>query len=203
VSERIDSHTAQFGPPANVRTIALWFGPGFISSVAVPKVLSWLQERAAPPPMWKLTPFVGTQEPVNWQHITTAGFLSFTACLLLLGWVRMLWGRKTVMRLLTALWLLLHLGACATHIVRYLNVQTLHPLPPTQAQLLGSHEKTPSLRSLGGTLLVLQLHGQEMVQQALVTDMHTAAQWPTGQTLQLQWVSGRWYGRYITFLEPA
>jgi len=200
VSERVDSDTAQFGPPANARTIALWFGPGFVSMVAVPKVLSWLQERAAPPPVWKLAPFVGTQEPGHWQHITTVVFLGFIAFLLLLGWARTLWGRKAVFRLLIALWLLSHLGVCAAYIVRYLNVQTLHALPPVQAQVLGSHEKAPSLRSLGGTLLVLQLQGQAEVQQVRVTDLPAAAQWPTGQQVQVQWASGRWYGRYVTEL---
>jgi len=177
----------------------LWFfAPPFVSGVAVPKVLAWLQERASPPAAWRLAPFVGTQETWAWLPYALSAACGGVLVWLLLRWIRAMWGRKALLWTLALGWSALHLAASAALVARHLNVQALHTLPATTAQVLGSHEKPPSLRSLGGTLLVLQLQGQELVQQVLVTYPAHTAQWQAGQQVRVQWATGRWWGRYIT-----
>jgi len=177
----------------------LWFfAPPFVSGVVVPKVLAWLQERANPPAAWKLAPFVGTQEPWAWLSYAISIACCSVLAWLLLRWIRAVWGRQALLWTLALTWGVLHLAASVALVARHLNLQALHVLPATTAQLLGSHDKPPSLRSLGGTLVVLQLQGQEVAQQVLVEHPAPTAHWQAGQQVHVQWAKGRWWGLYIT-----
>ena len=92
---------------------------------------------------------------------------------------------------LGGLWLLLCLLGCAAQIAVFLNLRPPQPLQPVRAEVLGTHQKAPSARAAGGTLLVLRLQG------------HDTLQLQPHQWLQLELAQGRWRGRYVTAWQPV
>ena len=181
---------------AGQRVAWLLFGP-IAAWVGLRWVLEWLKDRAAPPPAWAITPFVGTQDPWAWLRPTGIAI----AVLVLLALLARAWARRhgtrLILRLLALAWLLLWLFACAAQLRGFLNLRDPLPQAPLQAELLGVHGKEASLRSLGGQLWVLRLDGEDLPQQVLVSDA-AAAQVPLHARLALHWVRGRWHGRYLS-----
>ncbi len=181
----------------------LWAPP--LALVALRWVLDWQAERHPSLPVWRLQPFVGTQDPWGWVAPLAGGLLALALLALLLrALLRRGQGRWV---LLAAWWLLCALGAAA-QLLGPLNVRGLQPQAPLQAEIVGRHVQAPSLRSTGGTLLVLRLAGQDGqdAQGALVQlllDDPAAAALPVHQRLQLQWALGRWQGRYVTAWQPV
>ena len=165
-------------------------------------VLNWQQERAPAAPAWAISPFAGTQDPWAWLH-TLGWVLAALALLAVLGWaVQRRWGTAVLARGLGGLWLLLCLLGCAAQIAVFLNLRPPQPLQPVRAEVLGTHQKAPSARAAGGTLLVLRLQGHDTLQQVLLGDP-AAAQLQPHQWLQLELVQGRWRGRYVTAWQPV
>jgi hypothetical protein len=116
-------------------------------------------------------------------------------------------GRRAV-PLLGLLWVLLWLGGSAALLQRHLNQQglLLHeaaapgnaPSPGSVlAQVLSSQFKPPSLRSMGGTALVLQVPGLQAPHRLLL-DEPQAAQIKPGDTLLLAFSPGRFRGLFVT-----
>lgn len=178
----------------------LWAPPLLL--VAVRWLLAWQQERQPLAPAWRLQPFVGTQDP--WAWLPSLGFgLAALALVALVLWGLAWRGQgRWVRRLLLGAWWLLCLWGAAAQLQAALNVRALQPQAPLQAEIVGRHVQAPSLRSGGGTLLVLRLQGQAELQQLLLDDP-AAAQLAAHQRLQLQWALGRWQGRYVTAWQPV
>lgn len=119
---------------------------------------------------------------------------------------RLRWRRA--MPLLGLLWVLLWLGSSAALLQRHLNEQGLFlrdaavpgtaPAPGSAlAQVLSSQFKPPSVRSMGGTALVLQVPGLEAPHRLLL-DEPQAAQIRPGDTLALAFSPGRFRGLFVT-----
>ena len=166
------------------------------------RVLAWSAERVPLPPAWRLQPFAGQLDPFAW-----IGQLGWAlGALLLLGllgwWLRRRWGTRVLLRWLAALWLLGCVAAGLGLALRQINLRSLQPMPEVPAQVLGSHFKEPNLRSLGGTLLVLRIADEPVLQQVLVSDA-AAAQLQPGQQIKLLTSVGRAYGRFLTGWLPA
>lgn len=184
------------GEARSRRTAWLLFAP-LAAVVGLRWVLTWLDDRASAPPAWPLRVFAGAQDPWAWLAPTAAVLLVLAAVLLL---ARLAWrsgARRAVLRCAAAAWLLLCLAACGAQLQRHLNQARLQPQPPVAAQVLGTHFQPPSLRSTGGTLLVLRVDGLAAPQQVLV-DAPAAAGLQVGQPLRLAWARGRWQGRFVT-----
>lgn len=186
----------------------LWAPP--LALVALRWVLDWQAERHPSAPVWRLQPFVGTQDPWAWVAPLAGALVALALLALLLrALLRRGQGRWVRRGLLAAWWLLCALGAAA-QLLGPLNLRGLQPQAPLQAEIVGRHVQAPSLRSTGGTLLVLRLAGQDAqdvqdVQGSLVQlllDDPAAAALPMHQRLQLQWALGRWQGRYVTAWQP-
>jgi len=119
---------------------------------------------------------------------------------------RLRWRRATP--LLGLLWVLLWLGGSAALLQRHLNEQGLFlhdvaasgqaPSPGSVlAQVLSSRIKPPSLRSMGGTELVLQVPGLQAPHRLLL-DEPQAAHIKPGDTLALAFSPGRFRGLFVT-----
>ncbi len=124
--------------------------------------------------------------------LTVAGLLMRRA-----GWRR-------VMPLLGLVWLLLWLAGSGALLQRHLNRQGLFlqdaPAPasaPVTAWVLSRQVKPPSLRSLGGTELVLRVPGLVQPQRLLIDDAR-AQQLQVGDPLALQLAGGRFSGLFVT-----
>lgn len=120
-----------------------------------------------------------------------------------LGWQR-------VMPVIGAVWLLLWLAGSGAMLERHFNQQGLflQDMPassaspaastaPVTARVVTSKFKPPSLRSLGGTELVLQVSSLEIPQRLLIDDVRAAPLKP-GDTLALQVSPGRFSGQFVT-----
>ena len=117
-----------------------------------------------------------------------------------LGWQR-------VMPVMGAVWLLLWLAGSGAMLERHFNQQGLFlqdmrasaspSAAPATARVVTSKFKPPSLRSLGGTELVLQVSGLEIPQRLLIDDVRAAPLKP-GDTLALQVSPGRFSGQFVT-----
>lgn len=117
-----------------------------------------------------------------------------------LGWQR-------VMPAIGAVWLLLWLAGSGAMLERHFNQQGLFlqdmrasaspSTAPATARVVTSKFKPPSLRSLGGTELVLQVSGLEIPQRLLIDDVRAAPLKP-GDTLALQVSPGRFSGQFVT-----
>ena len=120
-----------------------------------------------------------------------------------LGWQR-------VMPVIGAAWVLLWLAGSGAMLERHFNQQGLFlqdmraspassvsSAAPATARVVTSKFKPPSLRSLGGTELVLQVSGLEIPQRLLIDDARAASLKP-GDTLALQFSPGRFSGRFVT-----
>lgn len=114
-------------------------------------------------------------------------------------------GWRRSLPVLGGVWLLLWLYGGAALLQRHQNRAGLFLQDgisasagaPVLARVLASQFKPASLRSLGGTELVLQVSGQEVPQRLLINDPQ-AAPLKSGDALALQIVPGRFSGRFVT-----
>ena len=142
---------------------------------------------------------------------TTAGLLELLwpvavvlAILLTAGLMIRRLGWRRVMPALGVVWLLLWLAGSGALLQRHLNRQGLFlqgvsasAPAPVHARVTAAAFKPPSLRSLGGTELVLQVSGFEIPQRLLIDDARAVALKP-GDALALQLVPGRFGGLFVT-----
>ncbi|MBY0455522.1 MAG: hypothetical protein K2Q11_11680 [Burkholderiaceae bacterium] len=182
------------------RTAWLLFAPPALLA-GLRWLLDWHAGRGPQTPLLALSPFSGAQTlpEMLWQMAWPLLLLLAVGGVAMVAYRRC--GARPVQRALAVGWVLLCMAACAALLLRHLNVQQVQPLPPVQAQVLGSRVQAPSTRSAGGTQLVLRLDGQEALQQVLIDDPE-AAQWQPGQRLTLQWVQGRYRGLFVTGWQP-
>ena len=184
------------------RTAWLLFGPPAFM-VAVRWLLQLADDRQRTTPALLLAPVS-----------TTAGTLDLLwpvavvlAVLVVAGLVLRRLGRRRVMPVLGAAWLLLWLAGSGAMLQRHLNRQGLFlqgmaasaaaPAPPVTARVVTSTFKPPSLRGLGGTELVLQVGGLEIPHRLLIDDASAAALKP-GDALALRLAPGRFNGLFVT-----
>lgn len=129
------------------------------------------------------------------------------------GWLLRRLGGRRAASALGLLWVLLWLGGSAALLQKHLNEQGLFlhdvaapgsALPPgsARAQVLSSQFKPPSVRSLGGTALVLQVPGLQGPHRLLL-DEPQAAQIKPGDTLVLAFSPGRFRGLFVTDWQVA
>jgi hypothetical protein len=117
-------------------------------------------------------------------------------------------GWRRVMPVLGAAWLILWVAGSGAMVQRHLNRQGLflqdasasRPAmlaAPIMARVVTNQFKPPSLRSLGGAELVLQIGGLAAPHRLLIDDASVASLKP-GDTLMLQLVPGRYSGLFVT-----
>ena len=192
------SRSSHSGAAIASRTAWAWllFAPP-AAVVGLRQVLQWQTERSATMPVLTLSPFAGAQDPWFWLPLLGWAVLGVAVASVLARALHRRWGTRALQRTLLGAWVLLCGAGAVASLWGFFNVQNLQPLAPVQAQLLGSRPQAPSLRSVGGTLLVLQVDGMAPPQQLLLDDPQ-ASQWPTGQRVQLQWSRGRSSGHFVT-----
>lgn len=184
------------------RTAWLLFGPPAFM-VAVRWLLQMANDRENATPALSLLPVS-----------TTTGMLDLLwpvavvlAVLVAVGLVIRRLGWRRVMPVIGGAWLLLWLAGSGAMLERHLNRQGLFlqdmnaaaaaPVTPVSARVVTSQFKPPSLRSLGGTELVLQVAGLEIPQRLLIDDARAAPLKP-GDTVALQLAPGRFSGLFVT-----
>ena len=147
---------------------------------------------------------------------TTAGTLDLLwpvalalAMLVAAGLVIRRLGWRRVMPVIGMVWLLLWLAGSGALLQRHLNRQGLFfqemnaspaASPPqnlVMAQVVTRQFKPASLRSLGGTELVLRVDGMAIPQRLLIEDASAAPLKP-GDVVVLQFVPGRFNGLFVT-----
>ena len=147
---------------------------------------------------------------------TTAGTLDLLwpvalalAMLVAAGLVIRRLGWRRVMPVIGMVWLLLWLAGSGALLQRHLNRQGLFfqemnaspaAFPPqnlVMAQVVTRQFKQASLRSLGGTELVLRVDGMAIPQRLLIEDASAAPLKP-GNVVVLQFVPGRFNGLFVT-----
>ena len=193
------------GAPAgwtSQRTAWLLFGPPAFM-VAVRWLLQLADDRQNATPALSLAPVS-----------TTTGMLDLLwpvalvlAVLVAVGLVIRRLGWRRVMPVIGGAWLLLWLAGSGAMLERHLNRQGLFlqdmnasataPSAPVTARIVTTKFKPPSLRSLGGTELVLQVAGLEIPQRLLIDDARAAPLKP-GDTVALQLAPGRFSGLFVT-----
>ena len=162
--------------------------------------LEWREGRHPAPDVFSMS-VVHTQQTA-WTLLLPS--LLTVLGVLLLGVLLALWwrrgGARVVQKLLAGLWVLLWLAGVAALFVAQANRAELGPSMVTataaNARVLGIRPRTPNLRQLGGSELILQVEGLGGAQQVQITDL-AAAQLRSGDTLALRWALGRYYGRYL------
>ena len=200
-----------FNPAANgwtsQRTAWLLFGPPAFM-VAVRWLLQMMDDRQNIVPALLLAPVS-----------TTAGALDLLwpvalalALLVAAGLVIYRLGWRRVMPVIGAVWLLLWLAGSGALAQRHFNRQGLvlqgmtaaAPAPQAlvRARVVTAQFKRPSLRSLGGTELVLQVEGLEIPNRLLIDDARALPLQP-GDTLALQLAPGRFGGLFVTGWQVA
>jgi len=190
------------------RTAWLLFAPPAFM-VAVRWILQLMDDRQNADPALPLVPVSTTAGTVDllWP-VALALVLLITAGLVIrrLGWRR-------VMPAIGVVWLLLWLAGSGALVQKHLNRQGLFlqestasisaaPASPAlpvsvSARVMATQFKPASLRSLGGTELVVQVGGLEIPQRLLIGDARAASLKP-GDGLALQLVPGRFNGLFIT-----
>ncbi len=173
-----------FGPPALLAALRAW--------------QQWQAERVPLPAAWPLKPLPPPQATALDLFLPALAGLAVVALLAAVLWwlARRGHGRGVRTGLLGA-WMLACLAGASALLLGAHNLQNLQAQPPVQAQVLGSRAVPPSLRSTGGTELILRIEGLAQPQQAIISDPQ-AATWPQGQRLRLQWARGRIHGLYVT-----
>jgi hypothetical protein len=173
-----------FGPPALLAALRAW--------------QQWQAERVPLPAAWPLKALPPPQATALDLLLPVLVWLAVVALLAAVLWwlARRGQGRAVRAGLLGA-WVLACLAGAAALLLGAHNLRNLQAQPPVQAQVLGSRAVPPSLRSTGGTELILRIEGQAQPQQAIISDPQ-AATWPPGQRLQVQWARGRIHGLYVT-----
>ncbi|MBG6072962.1 MULTISPECIES: hypothetical protein [unclassified Polaromonas] len=121
-------------------------------------------------------------------------------------------GWRRVMPVIGAAWLLLWLLGTGALLQRHLNRQGLllqgmtaaaaAPQASTRARVVSAYLKPASLRSLGGTEMVLQIDGLDIPNRLLLDDAGAASLKP-GDTLALQLAPGRFNGLFVTGWQAA
>ena len=186
------------------RTAWLLFGPPAFM-VAVRWLLQLADDRQNSVPALSLAPVS-----------TTAGILDLLwpvalalALLVAAGLVIHRLGWRRVMPVIGAAWLLLWLAGSGALVQRHLNRQglflqgvTASAPAPVKARVVTTQFKPASLRSLGGTELVLQIDGLEIPNRLLIGDAG-AASFKPGDTLALQLAPGRFGGLFVTGWQAA
>lgn len=181
----------------------LLFGPPALL-VVVRGLLQLLDDRENAIFALPLSPVSTTSGPMEllWPIIALLAFLVAGGLLLhRLGWRR-------VMPVLAAVWLLLWLAGSAALVQRHLNRQGLFLQGITlsaatdSARVVTSQLKPASLRSLGGTELVLQVKSLEIPQRVLINDARAGELQP-GDVLALQLAPGRFGGLFVTGWQAA
>ena len=184
------------------RTAWLLFAPPAFM-VAVRWILQLLDDRQNTTPALPLVPV-----------FTTAGTLDLLwpvalalALLIMAGLVIRRLGWRRVMPVIGAVWLVLWLAGSGALVQKHLNRQGLFlqesraPVSAAPAlvtaRVMTTQFKPASLRSLGGTELVLQVGGLEIPQRLLMGDASAASLKP-GDTLALRLAPGRFNGLFIT-----
>ena len=176
----------------------LLFGPPALL-VVVRGVLELLNDRQNAIFALPLSPVSTTSGPMEllWPIIALLAVLVAVGLLLRrLGWRR-------VMPVLAAVWLLLWLAGSAALVQRHLNRQGLflHGITLSaatdSARVVTRQLKPASLRSLGGTELVLQVKSLEIPQRLLINDAR-ASELKPGDVLALQLAPGRFGGLFVT-----
>ena len=189
------------------RTAWLLFAPPAFM-VAVRWLLQLIDDRQSALPALSLSPVS-----------TTAGMLDLLwpvalvlALLVAAWWVIRRLGWRRIMPVAGAAWLLVWLAGSGTLLQRHLNRQGLflqemaasaalvEALPSqdlVKARVVTHQFKPASLRSLGGTELVLQVGGLAIPQRLLIGDASAAPLKP-GDMLALRLAPGRFSGRFVT-----
>lgn len=151
-------------------------------------------------------PLAPVSVPSGWVELFWP--LALAALVLLAGgWLLRRLGGRRAASLLGLLWVLLWLGGSAALLQRHLNEQGLflhgaaapgEALRPgaVLAQVLSSQFNPPSLRSMGGTALVLQVPGLPEPHRLLLNEPQ-AAQIKRGDTLALAFSPGRFRGLFV------
>ena len=199
------TETTATGAPAgwtSQRTAWLIFGPPAFM-VAVRWLLQLVDDRQSAIPALALVPVSTTTglPDLLWPVAVVLALLVVAGGVIYrLGWQR-------VMPVMGAVWLLLWLAGSGAMLERHFNQQGLFlqdmrasaspSAAPATARVVTSKFKPPSLRSLGGTELVLQVSGLEIPQRLLIDDVRAAPLKP-GDTLALQVSPGRFSGRFVT-----
>lgn len=170
-------------------------------------VLQSINDRQTATPAPALLPVSTTGGPLEllWPVLVVlAGLLAAVLALRRIGWRRSL-------PLLGAAWLVLWLAGSAALLQRHFNREGLFfqpgaglsaAAPPVTARVVASQFKQPSLRSLGGTELVLQVSRLDIPQRLVLNDPRAALLKP-GDALALQVMPGRFSGLFVTGWAPA
>ena len=189
------------------RTAWLIFGPPAFM-VAVRWLLQLVDDRQNIMPALPLAPVSTTAGTLDllWP-VALALALLVAAGLVIhrLGWRR-------VMPVIGAAWLLLWLAGSGAQVARHLNRQGLflQGMPATAAapqawvlaRVVTTQFKPASLRSLGGTELVLQVGGLAIPRRLLIGEASAASLKP-GDALALQLAPGRFNGLFVTGWQAA
>ena len=186
------------------RTAWLLFAPPAFM-VAVRWILQLIDDRQNAVPALPLVPVS-----------TTAGTLDLLwpvalalAMLVAAGLVIRRLGWRRVMPVIGMVWLLLWFAGSSALLQRHLNRQglvlqgmTAAASPPVMARVVTRQFKPASLRSLGGTELVLQVDRVAIPQRLLIEDA-SAAPLKSGDMLALQFAPGRFNGLFVTGWQVA
>ena len=170
--------------------------------VAVRWLLQLIDDRQSAAPALPLAPVS-----------TTAGALELLwpaalalALLVVAGLVIRRLGWRRVMPGLGAAWLFIWLAGSGAQVERHLNRQNLFlqdraksgaAPAPVLARIVAAQPRPASLRSLGGTELVLQVGGLDVPQRLLIGEARAAPLRP-GDMLALQLAPGRFGGLFVT-----
>jgi len=186
------------------RTAWLIFGPPAFM-VAVRWLLQLADDRQNTVPALPLAPVsttAGTLDLLWPVALALALLVAAGGVIYRLGWRR-------VMPVLGAAWLLLWLLGGGALLQRHLNRQglvlqgmTAAAPAPVKARVVTAQFKPASLRSLGGTELVLQVGGLDIPNRLLLGDAGAASLKP-GDMLALQLAPGRFGGLFVTGWQAA
>ena len=191
------------------RTAWLLFAPPAFM-VAVRWLLQLIDDRQNAIPALSLAPVsttAGTLDLLWPVALALALLVAAGLAIRRLGWRR-------VMPVVGAAWLLVWLAGTGALLQQHVNRQGLffqemnasaasvEAPRPVMARVVTSQFKPASLRSLGGTELVLQVGGLEIPQRLLIGDARAAPLKP-GDMLALQLASGRFGGLFVTGWQAA
>ncbi|MEO8014949.1 MAG: hypothetical protein ABI642_12460 [Polaromonas sp.] len=181
------------------RTAWLIFGPPAFM-VAVRWLLQLVDDRQNTVPALPLVPVSTTAGALDllWPFALALALLIAAGLIIYrLGWRR-------VMPVIGAVWLLLWLLGSGALLQRHLNRQglvlqgmTAAAPEPVKARVVTALFKPASLRSLGGTELVLKIDDLDIPNRLLLDDAGAASLKP-GDTLALQLAPGRFNGLFVT-----
>ncbi len=175
-----------FAPPAVMLGVR-WF-------------LQLLVDRAGGAPALPLAAVATASEVMDllWPVLVGCALLAVA-----IGWMRRL-GSRRALPVLGVAWLALWLGASGMLVQRHLNREGLWlqdaqatPSPAVMAKVLSQQIKAASLRSLGGSELVLSVPGLALPQRLLIEDARSKS-FKAGDALALQLARGRFDGWFVT-----